>query len=413
MTGGTVHIIGAGLSGLSAAVALAGRGVPVIVYEATSFAGGRCRSYFDSALEQEIDNGNHLILSGNRAVHAFLRATGAADNFLGPAHPEFAFADLRSGERWTLRPNEGALPWWIFSRARRVPGTHAGDYLALRRLLRPDATVAGERGVLWERLLHPFLLAALNTDLAIAAPELIATLMRETLAKGGRFYIPRIAAPTLSAAFIAPALRFLEEKGASVRFGERLREIVFDGGRVAALDIGETRVPLDAGDRVILAVPPWIAAALLPDLTAPDEFRGIVSGHFKIAPPAGTAPITGIIGGTVEWVFAFPDRISVTVSNADRLLDTNRDDLAAAFWRETAPLFGLPETLPPWQIVKERRATFAATPAQEKKRLPAETRWPNLFLAGDWTKTGLPATIEGAVRSGQRAAELALAGALV
>jgi hypothetical protein len=305
------------------------------------------------------------------------------------------------------------LPWWIFSPARRVPGTRAGDYLALRRLMRPAATIAGEKGALWEKLLHPFLLAALNTDPAIAAPELIATLMRETLAKGGRFYIPRIASPTLSAAFIAPALRFLESKGASVRFGERLRGVVFDGERVGGLDVGEAHVTMGAGDRVILAVPPWIATTLVPGLTAPDEFRGIVSGHFKITPPKNAAPITGIIGGTVEWVFAFPDRISVTVSNADRLLDTNRDDLAASFWRETAPLFGLSSALPPWQIVKERRATFAATPAQERKRPGTATRWRNLFLAGDWTQTGLPATIEGAVCSGQRAAELALAQTLV
>jgi uncharacterized protein with NAD-binding domain and iron-sulfur cluster len=97
------------------------------------------------------------------------------------------------------------------------------------------------------------------------------------------------------------------------------------------------------------------------------------------------------------------------VSNADRLIEREREELAALLWRDVAIACNLPAALPPWQIVKEKRATFAATSAEEKKRPGARTRWANLFLAGDWTATGLPATIEGAVRSGRRAAELALA----
>jgi uncharacterized protein with NAD-binding domain and iron-sulfur cluster len=116
----------------------------------------------------------------------------------------------------------------------------------------------------------------------------------------------------------------------------------------------------------------------------------------------------GIIGGTAEWVFAFSDRMSVTVSGADAIVDGDREDLAKTLWQDVAAAHGLSPELPPWQIVKERRATFAATPEQAKRRAKAETRWSNLFLAGDWTDTGLPATIEGAVRSGNRAAELAL-----
>ena len=115
-----------------------------------------------------------------------------------------------------------------------------------------------------------------------------------------------------------------------------------------------------------------------------------------------------MVNGTVEWLFAFEDRLSVTISGADRLIDVDREVLARELWAEVARLTGLPPALPPWQIVKEKRATFAALPAEEAKRPPAETAWPNLLLAGDWTRTGLPATIEGAVRSGNRAAELAL-----
>jgi uncharacterized protein with NAD-binding domain and iron-sulfur cluster len=113
----------------------------------------------------------------------------------------------------------------------------------------------------------------------------------------------------------------------------------------------------------------------------------------------------GVVNGTIEWIFAFPGRLSVTISAGDRLLDTPREELARTIWAEVASVAALPPALPPWQIVRERRATFAATPAQDRKRPGAPTAWNNLFLAGDWTNTGLPATIEGAIRSGHRAAE--------
>ena len=134
-----VHIIGAGLAGLSAALKLSARGDDVIVHEATAFAGGRCRSYHDASVGMTIDNGNHLLLSGNRAALDFLREVGAADRLIGPPSAEFQFFDLASAQRWTLRLNDGRVPWWIFDAARRVPGTRALDYLALARLLWPPA----------------------------------------------------------------------------------------------------------------------------------------------------------------------------------------------------------------------------------------------------------------------------------
>jgi hypothetical protein len=157
---------------------------------------------------------------------------------------------------------------------------------------------------------------------------------------------------------------------------------------------------------VILAVPPLVAADLVPGLETPSQFRAIVNAHFRLDPPARLAPIIGVVNGTIEWLFAFPDRLSVTISAADRLLDVPREALARQIWEEVAMVAGLPKALPPWQIVRERRATFAATPGENAKRPAAQTAWSNLVLAGDWTKTGLPATIEGAIRSGNRAADL-------
>jgi hydroxysqualene dehydroxylase len=407
----SVHIIGTGLAGLAAAVRLCEQGVRAVVYEATNQAGGRCRSYLDPVLGITIDNGNHLLLSGNRAALGYLDAIGARDRLIGPSSASFPFIDLATKERWTLRANDGRLPWWIFDSNRRVPGTRARDYMSVLRLLRaaPGATIREVldcKGPLYDRLIGPLLLAALNTEPPESSTSLAAAVIRETLAAGGRSYRPLITRDGLSAAFVEPALRFIETNGGTVVFGQRLRAFAFEAARATGLDFGDLAVPLRPGDAVVLAVPPVVAASLIPGLTTPTEFRAIVNAHFRLTPPAGLSPMTGIINGTAEWLFAFHDRLSVTISSADRLLDTPREELAARIWREIAEIAGIAGPLPPWQIVRERRATFAALPAEDAKRPGPHTRWGNLLLAGDWTATGLPATIEGAIRSGNRAADL-------
>jgi squalene-associated FAD-dependent desaturase len=410
---GTVYVIGAGLAGLSAAVALAGGGMAVELVEAAPQAGGRCRSWFDAQFQDVIDNGNHLVLSGNRATFSYLRVIGAEDRLAGPDKAHFAFCDLRTRKRWTVAPNAGPLPWWIFSKHRRVPDTRASDYarffalLARNRGARVGDVIACE-GAAWECLMRPLLLAALNSEPEDASAELASAVLRETLARGARFCLPRIAAPNLAAAFVEPAVAFLTRKGARVRLGDRLRAVEIDGERVRALDLGDSRISISADDRVILAVPSWIATNLLPGIPTPDENSAIVNAHYRAQAPAGSPAMLGLIGGTAEWLFAFPGRISVTVSGADAIVDRERNDLASLIWPDVATAYGLGTELPPWQIVKEKRATFRATPEQAARRADARTRWRNLLLAGDWTATGLPATIEGAVRSGQKAARLAL-----
>jgi hypothetical protein len=199
----------------------------------------------------------------------------------------------------------------------------------------------------------------------------------------------------------------LKSRRAKVHLGHRLRALSVGGETVTALQFGDERLQLEPDDAVILAVPPLVAATLVPNgMQTPTEFRAIVNAHFRITAANNLAPITGVVNGMVEWLFAFPDRLSVTISAADRLLETPREILAEQIWREVCVIADIDAPLPRWQIVRERRATFAALPSQNAKRPSAETAYRNLVLAGDWTATGLPATIESAIRSGHRAADL-------
>jgi squalene-associated FAD-dependent desaturase len=409
----TIHVVGAGLAGLAAAAALGSTPCDIVVHEASRQAGGRCRSFFDETMNMTIDNGNHLLLSGNDAALAYLDAIGARHELRGPKRCEIAFADMASGERWTLRPNDGPLPWWLLMESRRVPRTRAMDYLPIARLFRTPAEakvadIVDCSGSLYERLWGPFFVAALNSDPKSASAALAGRLLRETLARGGRACRPLVAANGLSRAFVDPALKLLRRGGAQVRFERRLRALDFTGQRVAGLEFEHDSIALGAQDMVVLATPGHVAATLVPDLMTPQASNAILNAHFSIAPPAGAPPILGVVNATVQWLFAYPDRLSVTVSDANHLMDAPREQLAADIWREVAGLTGLSDALPSWRIIKERRATFAATPEENARRPPAETKWPNLLLAGDYVQTGLPATIEGAIRSGQSAARLAM-----
>ncbi|MEX0758320.1 MAG: FAD-dependent oxidoreductase, partial [Tistlia sp.] len=184
--------------------------------------------------------------------------------------------------------------------------------------------------------------------------------------------------------------------------------------RVAGLDFPDGRLALGPEDGLVLAVPAPVAETLLPGLQVPQGSSAIVNAHFRLDGPArlpGGALLVGLLGGSADWVFLRSPLegvtiASVTVSAADALAELPAETLLPQLWRDTAAALGLAgNAQPPGRLVKEKRATFLQTPAEVARRPGCRTVWDNLVLAGDWTATGLPATIEGAIRSGRTAAE--------
>ena len=423
---GRVHIIGGGLAGLSAALALAEAGRAVTIYEAGPACGGRARSYEDKQLGCRLDNGNHLLLSANDAVFSYLDRIGARHTLTGPGAPLFPFHDLNAGLSWTLRLSRGRIPWWVFSKRRRVPGMRLSELAGLIRLMRARGgrTVAQclPPGQLARRLMTPLAVSVLNTQPEVASAALMGAVMRESLAKGGAACVPWFPAEGLSESLVDPALVRLAELGAVVRTGCRVAGLALAEGRVGRMLLPEGAVDLDPDDDVVLAVPApaafAIASGVLPGLTVPDTFESILNLHYRadvdgrLTGDLARARFAGVVGGVAEWVFVKPGILSVTVSAANHLTERAPDELAATIWREVRavvspalqPGSSLPEAPPAYRVVREKRATFAATAQQEKLRPECRTAIPNLVLAGDWTATGLPATIEGAMRSGLAAA---------
>lgn len=414
---GIAHVVGAGVAGLSAACELSASGIRVAVHEATGHAGGRCRSFQDESLGALIDNGSHLILSGNTSIQRFLALIGALDRLSGPVSARFPFLDLASGERWTVDLGNGRIPGRPFSRDGRVPGTRLADYAKSLRLLNasPGSSIDDVLSPcrrLHERFWKPVSIAVLNTEPERAAAVLMKPVLRETIGRGGRACRPLTATHGLSSAFADPAVDFLARSGAELNFRTRLRSIALnESGRVTALCFRDDEIQVGPDDRVILAVPARAAEDLIPNLRVPNEHRGIVNVHFRMSESVSWAPedppFLGLLGGTAEWLFWRDGIVSATVSACQGDVDGRR--MAGAIWddvRRSLDLGCNAAMMPPHRVIVERMATIAQTPEQVARRPGSDAGPPGVFLAGDWTDTCLPATIEGAVRSGRLAAEL-------
>jgi squalene-associated FAD-dependent desaturase len=414
---GAVHVVGLGLAGLSAALRLAARGRRVRLWEAAGHAGGRCRSFDDARLGRRIDNGNHLVLSGNRAVFDYLRLAGAPDALRPAPAAAFPFVDLASGARWSVRMNRGPLPWWVAAQGRRIPGTRPADYASAFALLRAGrgdtvAEAVRARGPLWRGFWEPLTLAVLNMPPERASARLLGRVMLETFARGAAAARPVFAPKGLGAALVEPALARLRELGAEPRFNRPLRAIERADGRAAALVFPGETVTLGPADVVVLALPPSRLRRALPELDPPRDDCAILNAHFVVEDPAmgGAPPLIGVLGGQAQWIFTRGDVASVTVSAADALglLERDRQALAAGLWAETRRALRLQAARPAAaRILVERRATFDQSPAGVARRPQPRSPLTNVFLAGDAVDTGLPATIEGALRSGETAAGLA------
>ncbi len=206
-----------------------------------------------------------------------------------------------------------------------------------------------------------------------------------------------------------PCLDFLTKHGVVVRYSHRLGSVKMENNALRELHFNQGILEIGPKDWVIFALPAWVTRDLLPTVTVPGVFRSILSAHYRVEVPNNPAGFTGLIGGLTEWVFVRNGVCSVTVSCAERYEAYPVRDMAAYIWQELAKVYDLdPAKVPPYRIFKEKYATFAATPEQNRRRPSAYTNWKNVALAGEWTNTGLPSTIEGAIRSGLRAAQVVM-----
>lgn len=401
MRQGRTHIVGAGIAGLSAALATLRAGGQVSVYEGAPQAGGRARTLQPSGGFAH-DNGTHVLFTGNRPAMAFLKAVGARADWIEPEPGAVPVFDVRTGRLDRV----GLAPWSWLRAGSRPRGLTLGGVLRLIRLSlpfgdRPIGAVMGDSPLV-ETLVEPLTVAVLNTPVASASSRRLGLALRRLAQPGAARLL--VARRGLSPDLVEPAVRALQAAGMPVQTGQRLRAVEQADGRATALVFADRTLALQPEDRVILALPPWEVGRLLPGSAVPNAFEPILNVHYRVAGPERPRFI-GLIGSLAQWALVRDDHTSVTVSAAGGAVDRDAEAIAAQVWGEIAPAMravGLPaaDAVPEFRVVKEKRATIR----QDAGPLPQPVLRPlaNLALAGDWIGA-LPATIESAVVAGEQA----------
>jgi hydroxysqualene dehydroxylase len=438
MTGKRVLIIGGGFAGLAAGVELSERGAAVVVLERRGHLGGRAYSFTDQQTGDTVDNGQHLFMGCYRHTIAFLEKIGCLDRLAFQDRPRVDFLDRDHGYTSFECPPLPA-PLHAVAGLLRMRGISLGDKLRVANVGRAiqrngksgadSLTVKewlrslGQSERIRERFWYPMAIATLNEDPQVASARMLKVVLKEAFGGGRRATSIGISRVGLSHLYTEGAAAFVQSRGGEVRTGATVERLVIEGKRAVAVELKDGgRVEADA---VISAVPHAALSKMLPG-----ELRG---GEFAALEKLRAAPIVsinlwfdrgvfdrqfvGLLGTRSQWLFnknlivkpsEASNQIAVIISAAHDYVDWTKERLVEMALGELHDL--LPESraaqLLHSRIVKEREATLSHTLESDDLRPGPRTSIENLILAGGWTATGLPDTIESAVLSGHTAADI-------
>jgi hydroxysqualene dehydroxylase len=424
-------VAGGGFAGLSCAAALAAGGRRVLVLEKKPHLGGRAFSFKDPETQTVVDNGQHLFMGCYRETRRFLKLIGTEDLLAFSPAIRVDYADADGGRDRLTCPTFLPSPLHLAAGVAGLKGLGWGDKLRLGRLTpalkKPDwealdrVTVRswldslGQTRRAQERFFDPIALGALNDDPAVAAATGFAQVLRRIFFTDVESTRLGISSVGLSDLYTGAAQRFIEARGGAVRCSAKTAALF------EAIDRPEGRhagVRLESGEEfwapaVVSTLPPWDLAKL--GVNGPWEDlkpAPIVSLTLWLDRPVIEEPLVGMLGTEIQWAFKKGDgrQLALVISGAHRhvswdpkaLLDVAQRDMSRCF-----PSFKLAKILR-WKAIKEPFATLSPAPGAEAKRPRPGLYRPGLYLAGDWTRTDLPATIESACVSGHKVAEAIL-----
>lgn len=399
-----VAIVGAGYAGMAAAVTLAQRGVPVTVFEAGPVPGGRARRVLLQGTE--LDNGQHILVGAYSTLFGMMRTVGVPDGALLRLPLEIRYpGKFHLRALWLPMPlglalgmlAAGGVPFWERTAALRFISILKKKKFALEEDISVDRLLErhGQGGAIGQYLWRPLCVSALNTPSAIASANLFLRILKDTLAGGpdaADLLLPRV---DLSRLFPEPAAEYVKRHGGEMRFKETVRDLGALKGTFAA---------------VIVAVGPHQLKSLLPELAADYSYQPIYTCYLQYPETVSLPfPMLGLADGLVQWVFdrgallGERGRLACVISAQGGHQQLTLDELAVRCHQDLRQVLDLPA--PAWtRVIAEKRATITSVVAARK----VPTALDGVLLAGDYTDPNYPPTLEAAVRSGVRAAELAL-----
>lgn len=430
----SVVIVGGGLAGLTAAVELSRLGLKVRLLEKRSFLGGRTYSYREPVTGEIVDNGQHLMMGCYTYTLKYLNqigtlglvdrqpalstslidSNGVAHSFSCPRLPAplhmlaalFHFDLFHKKDLFNLIFKCCSFKRDI-SDPKRLDNVSAGKWL--------KKYGQGEKSL--HALFEPLILATLNGKPDDVSAMPFAAVLKEAIfasRESSGIVLPKVG---LSKLFVGPAAEFIEQRRGEISLSTEITQITEDDGRIVSVKDSKGNV-FDA-DAFIFAIPPRQLRKLLEGTTLEShvasvdklESSPIITVNLWLEEELMKEPMVGLIDSPIQWIFnrrliaAESDAVAAVISGADNEMKCSRRDLIDKTTSELTKYFKKKLSVKHSQVVREPEATVLLKPGTQKWRLETKTPFKNLFIAGDWTNTGIPATIEGAVKSGYFAAQ--------
>ena len=403
------YIIGAGISGLSSACYAKNNNQNVKLFESSTNAGGRCRSYYDKSLNIEIDNGNHLVLSANENFLDICKLINSS-NTIESFGPNFNFYDLKKKKNWSLQISNKYFPFWILNKKNRVPDTDLKDYLSLLKIFNVNinhsvSDLFLNSGNLYKSFWEPLTLGILNTECENASAFLLTNVIKKSFLKGRDFCQIIQPKKNWNETLITPMLEYLKKNSVFIKYKSILKSLEINNNIITKLNFNNNEILINKEDKIILCLPPNSLNKIMPQIDLPKEFNTILNIHFKLDKNIIDRlkfPILGMLNSVTHWVFLKKNYISITISSANKYNDFDSEKIAKLVWNEISQGLGISEiNIPNFKVLREKKATYQQSPQNYKLIQKINSLPLNLRLAGDWTEKYLPSTIESSILSGK------------
>lgn len=435
-----ILIIGGGVAGLSAAVQAIEYGFKPVIVEKNKYLGGRVRSFYAKDIEQYIDNGQHLLSAAYKDTFRLLKTIGSADQIHLQKRFFVNFVQ-NPGKELQFKTAKLPAPFHFFLpllRHKKFTQVHLSafwhffwNFITLKKEKLKDLTViewldiCQQPAFIRELLWKPITLSVLNTPIDKASALLLQQAATRSFFRSQKYACLGVPANWLGEIFAVPAEKYIKKNGGEIQLLSFVKNIKTENMQVVSTNTQkqEFRIPW-----IISTVPPFSLIDMMKksqishldssiDELNKFEYHPIMTINIYLSKPlTGPFPMA-LISSPLQWIFAHPkldaDKsvagYALLISAADDWMEKSREEILTMVQLELKRILGIDlqkdNPIIQHKIIKEKRATISQTPDTLKRRMPTITPINNFFLAGDWTATDLPATIEGAVLSGRMAVD--------
>ena len=417
-------VLGGGFAGLTSAVYLSKAGYKIELIEASPKLGGRAYSFKDTETNTIIDNGQHILMGCYKETLNFLKLINAAANLEFQKHLKVNFVkeDFRlypleaKGIFYPLNLALGILSYnalcvserlrliLLFLKLPLIPSKDLKN-LTVYEWLEGEKQAENIRKAFWEILC----VGALNTSIKKASAVTFADILKKIFLRGSKSATIVLPAKGLSETYSINAQKFIEQNNGIISFSEKVDSLLFDSDKLVKIktskriieefDFVISALPLSAFEKVVNNI------RVFTDLNL--TYSSILTLHLWLKENRLNKNFYGLINSRIHWVFNHISHITLVISDANDLIELSKEELIEIAGNELSKFMNIPQDeIISYKIIKEKRATFIPLNDILGQRPPSVTKFSNFYLAGDWIETGLPSTIEGAVKSGRIAADL-------